>query len=627
MRKSRVAVALTSAVIVGSALAVGVQARAASSSVTVTFLKTLAGPSQAAMYSSGLIWDPGNPLCTHATGCIVVADTGFNRISVFDPGSPTPATPVVQFGAYGSAATGAFFNTPRDVAVDGAHHIYVADAANSRIQAFGPNGNWLWTAAGPGKLNQDLNTPIGISYDAVNNQLIVADTGHSEVKAYNPSNGAYLWKSPTGLLLQPREARRGPDGGMWVADYEHQVVRAFQVNATTGVWSSSAYITLGVFDLKGGHGNGQLNFPYNVAFSPDGKTAYVSDTGNERIARWDISQSPPVWLPQFGTKCNSTPSGCPDNEFLALRRVTVDPASGNVWAADFWGSGIHEFFPSGSTSGAIEIDGKPAPLPGFAEAYGVAVGSDGTTYGVDRLNQRVEAFSAGGTFLAAVGSRGVTPGKFSWPETAAVAPDGSVWVGDTRNDKLQHFGAKLSGKPTSVGSSGSGAAGQFNRIDGITVDAAGVVWAADTVNNRIQSYTPSSGKFAVFPASQAVKTPDGVAVSSSDVYVADTGNNRIVEFSKSTGSYVGQFTGLNQPQGVALAPDGTIWVADTFNNQIVHLSSSLVNLGDTFGCSDGGTCPASQQFYQPHSLALSPTGSVLFVADTYNNRIQEFTLS
>ena len=75
MRKSRVAVALTSAVIVGSALAVGVQARAASSSVTVTFLKTLAGQSQAAMYSSGLIWDPGNPLCTHATGCIVVADT------------------------------------------------------------------------------------------------------------------------------------------------------------------------------------------------------------------------------------------------------------------------------------------------------------------------------------------------------------------------------------------------------------------------------------------------------------------------------------------------------------------------------------------------------------------------
>jgi tripartite motif-containing protein 71 len=576
------------------------------------------------MYSSGLIWDPGNPLCTHSTGCIVVADTGFNRISVFDPGSATPATPVLQFGTYGTA--NGQFDTPRDVAVDAAHDIYVADAANGRFEAFNLHGSWLWTAGGPGKHPQNLNTPIGISYDAANNQVIVADTGHSEVKAYNPTNGTYLWESPSGLVLQPREARRGPDGGIWVADYEHQVVRAFKVTAA-GVWTSTAYITLGVFNLKGGHGNGDLNFPYNVAFSPDGKTAYVADTGNERIARWDISQSPPVWETPFGTKCNSSPKGCPDNEFLALRRVTVDPASGNVWASDFWGSGIHEFFPTGSTTGASEIDGTPAPLPGFAEAYGVAVGPDGSTYAVDRLNQRIERFSATGTFLAAAGSRGVTPGKFSWPETAAVAPDGTVWVGDTRSDRLQHFSATLSGTPSVVGTSGSGGAGQFNRIDGVTVDAAGVVWAADTVNNRIQSYKPSTGKFAIFPASQSIKIPDGVAVSSTDVYVADTGGNRIVEFSKSTGTYVGEFDGLNQPQGIALAPDGTIWVADTFDNQIVHLSLSLVNLNNTFGCSDGGTCPGSEQFYQPHSLALSPSGNVLFVADTYNNRIQEFTLS
>jgi len=33
-----------------------------------------------------------------------------------------------------------------------------------------------------------------------------------------------------------------------------------------------------------GHLNGELNSPYNVVFSADGTTAYVADTGNERIA-------------------------------------------------------------------------------------------------------------------------------------------------------------------------------------------------------------------------------------------------------------------------------------------------------------------------------------------------------
>ena len=98
------------------------------------------------------------------------------------------------------------------------------------------------------------------------------------------------------------------------------------------------------------------------------------------------------------TTARGAPTPCPlppgnAAYFNALRRVTVDPATGNIWAADFWGSGIHEFSPAGSTSGMYEIDGSPAPASGFAEAYGVAVGPDGTTYVADRLNQRIEEFA------------------------------------------------------------------------------------------------------------------------------------------------------------------------------------------------------------------------------------------
>ena len=139
-----------------------------------------------------------------------------------------------------------------------------------------------------------------------------------------------------------------------------------------------------------------------------------------------------------------------------LRPVTVDPATGNIWAADFWGSGIHEFSPSGSTTGMYEIDGSPAPASGFSEAYGVAVGPDGTTYVADRLNQRIEEFSSTGAYENEEGSRGVAAGQYSWPEAVAVTPDKTVWVGDTRNGRLQHFtNASLTGTPAIIGSNSS----------------------------------------------------------------------------------------------------------------------------------------------------------------------------
>jgi hypothetical protein len=56
------------------------------------------------------------------------------------------------------------------------------------------------------------------------------------------------------------------------------------------------------------------------------------------------------------------------------------------------------------------------------------------------------------------------------------------------------------------------------------------------------------------------------------------------------------------------------------NNRVVHLSSTLTDIGNGFGSAGTGSLNVND----PHSLAVH--GSVLFVADTFNNRIQEFTL-
>jgi tripartite motif-containing protein 71 len=655
MRKLKFVVAAMAAGIAGSAAVSGVNAASATPSAT-TFKSTLAGPSLAPMYSSGLIYDATWPGTTQ--GAVVVADTGYNRISVFDATKcPNPdttvCTPILQFGTLGSGNDQ--LNTPRDVAVDAAHNIYVADAANSRLEAFSDTGAYLWQAGGAGKLASNLNVPIGLSYDSTTNEVLMADTGHSVIKAYAAVGGvlasgglgpflagAYIWKSPSGILKSPREVRRGPDGEIWVADYHNEEMKAFQCTCGTSStdWNSTPSKVIGD-GLAGGHLNGELNAPYNIAFSPNGQIGYVADTGNERIGVFNVTSctgteggvhNECTFIANYGARCPSVCPPPPGNAgyFNALRRVSVDQF-GNIWASDFWGSGIHEFSPSGTTM--TEIDGDPAPAPGFAEAYGVSVGPDGTAYAVDRLNQRVEEFNSAGTYVASEGKRGTAVGDYSWPETVAVAPDGTVWVGDTRNNRLEHFAANLATPPLTV-VTGTGSVGIFNYIEGVTVAANGTVWIADTDNNRIVSYNPTNGNETAYGTrgkgtiGQPVQfiNPQDLVVSGSDIYVADTGNNRIDEVSL-TGTLLATFsTGINGPQGITLGTDGTVWVANTLSNQIVQLSADLTTELSFFGTAGTGTT----QFNLPHALSThefgGSIGTVLFVADTYNNRVQEFSI-
>jgi DNA-binding beta-propeller fold protein YncE len=661
MQMVRFVVAASAVGIACSVAASGVSAQATAALTSPTYEATLAGPSLAPMYSSGLIYAASWPGTTD--GALVVADTGDNRISVFDPSTcPNPDTsvcaPILKFGVLGSAAGD--FSTPRDVAVDAADNIYVVDTDNSRIEAFNDTGTFLWQAGGLGKAANQLNVPIGISYDATTNEVLVADTGHSAIKAFAavggvPASGglgpfaagAYIWKSPSGILKSPREARRGPDGEIWVADYHNEKVEAFQCTCTTSstTWNTTPNKVIGD-GLPQGHASGEVNSPYNIAFSPNGQIGYVSDTGNERIGVFNITnctgtlngqvnECPP--LGDDGSRCPKVCPPSPGNAgyFIALRRVAVDP-QGNIWASDFWGSGIHEFSPSIPTSAETEIDGNPAPAPGFAEAYGIAVGpaSGGgwLAYGVDRLNQRVEEFSDAAppnNLLAFEGERGVALGDYSWPEAVAVDPSGNVWVGDTRNNRLEEYSANLT-TPSAV--TGNPTVGAFNHIEGVSVAANGIVWIADTDNNRVVSYNPTNGAMVAFGtrgtsttvgAPVQVINPEGVVVSGTDIYIADTGNNRVDEVDMSGDLVATYATGLDGPEGIALAPDGTVWVANTQDDQIVQLSSDLSTELMSFGSSGTG----SLQFDLPHSLAVSPNGTTLFVADTYNNRVQEFNIS
>jgi len=319
--------------------------------------------------------------------------------------------------------------------------------------------------------------------------------------------------------------------------------------------------------------------------------------------------------------------GSEAGQFNAPRAVAKG-LDGSIYVADSRNNRIQHIATNGTvlqvwgTFGSIQ-QGNANPGT-FNEPWGVAVGPDGSVYVSDTWNYRIQKFTSTGVFLGMWNTYGdpSSPSGFYGPRGIVVNPNGEVFVTDTGNKYVVIFDAdgKYLGQ---FGGSGFDL-GQFDEPVGLGFDSTGNLFIADTWNQRIQVFAANSAEIGYSPifswdvkvwSGQSVENKPFLALdSNNNVFITDPDGYRVLEFSKDGtylrgwGSYSPATDGFGLPSGIVMDASNGVWVSDAGNNVLLHFTLPVLPT----------TAPSTLlPIYPPSSVTLvyNPETEMLYTPD------------
>lgn len=362
-------------------------------------------------------------------------------------------------------------DTPnRGLAIDSNENIYIlkyAAYANFLVWKYDAKGNFINKYV----KRSDVTDPSAIAVqndklylaDGSSAKYFIFDTGNSA----NPSN--QVVSLPSGQVNgQNRSALSiavDTTGQVLVGEYG-KIARFDQNNTLV-----SEFATLG-------NGAGQIVNP--VAMVTDLKgNLFVADPSNHRIQSFDSSgnsadriEDEPYNRDYNLGSATAVAATSGTNSFI----LVADPVNNAIKKIDATGK-FQEKFTAKRTS-ALAI------TPGGEAVYGLNT-ADGLITKYDLTSK--------GKVLQEWGGLGVELGKFLFPNSLAVAKDGSIFVADTGNRRIQKFDAK--GTPLVAWGtnefSGGGLSDVYSGPTSLAIDPVqGNIYVVDSARLRVLKFTP-----------------------------------------------------------------------------------------------------------------------------------------
>ncbi len=243
---------------------------------------------------------------------------------------------------------------------------------------------------------------------------------------------------------------------------------------------------------------------------------------------------------------------------------------------------------------------------------GVAYDAAGDLFIADAARNQVFEITVGGaiTVVAGNGTQGfsgdvgpATAAELNSPMSVVVAPDGTLYIADTGNQRIRVVkGGDIttfagSGARGFSGDGGLATAAALNHPVALALDTTGALLICDQGNERVRRI--SQGQIATVAGNgvQGFAGDGGVATSAE----------------------------LNEPSGIAASADGRIFIADTNNQRLRVVAtngiiSTFAGTGVAGFSGDGGPASAAQ-LSRPTGLAIDAAGN-LFIADENNHRLR-----
>lgn len=269
-----------------------------------------------------------------------------------------------------------------------------------------------------------------------------------------------------------------------------------------------------LFDITG-DGKTKLSLPSDVALGTGGRV-YVVDGGNHRVAVFDRQGD---FLFAFGG------AGTADGQFQNPVGIGVD-GHGLVYVADTGNHRVQVFEADGTFRSALPVTENNLKV----RPIDVAPTAAGTGYYVTgNNNHKVMEYAADGRRVREWGGTGEEFGFFRYPGSVARAPDGTVYVVDVLNARVQVFTGG-GGRLVQVGGWGV-LPGQLFRPKGVALDRRRHVYVSDSYLDVIQVYSDEARFLHVLggPAGpQRFVAVAGIAVGADDrLYAAEMLANKV----------------------------------------------------------------------------------------------------